>query len=82
MDNELNLGNEVQGRVFRATVFGDTASEIEIAALSAAQAFFGDGIPLEVVQDYHASGTTPLEREKHANKKYVAFVNVRAVVQS
>jgi hypothetical protein len=80
-DNELNLGNEVRGRIFCTTVFGDSAGEIEIAALTAAQAFFGDGVPLEVVQDYMASGATPNDQAAHDGKKYAAFVAVRAAVQ-
>lgn len=82
-DSELNLGSEVRGRIFRETVFGDSASEIEVAALTAAQEFFGDGVPLEVMQDYAAMGTTPIDRAGSADgKKYVAYVGVRATVQS
>ena len=76
MDNELGLGNEVQGRIFCVTVNGDTAGEIEIAALSAAQEFFGDGVPLEVVQDYLVNGTTTLDQ---TDKKFRADVRVRAL---
>ena len=76
MDNELGLGNEVQGRIFCVTVNGDTAGEIEIAALSAAQEFFGDGVPLEVVQDYLVNGTTTLDQ---TDKKFRAALRVRAL---
>jgi hypothetical protein len=76
MDNELGLGNEVQGRIFQVTVYGDTAAEIEVAALTAAQEFFGDGVPLEVVQDYKISGTIPSDG---SDKKYRVGVKVRAL---
>jgi hypothetical protein len=80
-ENELELGGQVKGRIFTVTVYGDTASEIEIAALAAAQPFFGDGVPLEVIQDYMVSRTTPHEQAKAGDKKYVTWVRVRALVQ-
>ncbi len=78
MDNDLNTGSKAQGRIFRTTVYGDSAAEIEIIALTRAQEFFGDGVPLEVVQDYRVT-----EAALRADgKKYTAGVDVRAVVQS
>jgi hypothetical protein len=78
MDNETELGGAVKGRTFRDSVYGDSAAEIEIAALSAAQEFFGDGVPLAVVPDYE---TVPLGGYAQAlcgGKKYAAAVTVRA----
>lgn len=76
MDNELGLGSDARQRVFHTTVFGDSAAEIEVAALTAAQEFFGDGVPLEVVHDYMASRATPSDG---TDKKYAAGVSVRAL---
>lgn len=78
-DNDLGLGNEVRGRIFHMTAYGDNASEIEIAALVEAQAFFGDDVPLEVVQDYMVSKAGPSDLS--GGKKYAAGVSVRAIVQ-
>jgi len=76
-DSETGLGNEVRGRIFRATAYGDNASEIEIAALTAAQEFFGDGVPLEIVHDYQASLVG--RAGPAAGKKYAADVRVRTL---
>jgi phytoene dehydrogenase-like protein len=69
-----------RGRSFRALVFGDTAPELEQAALDEARAFFGNGTALRVVPDYEAMLVHPrgaLAREADG-KKYQAYVSVQA----
>ncbi len=78
MDNEPGPGSEVQGRIFKVTCYGDNAREIEVAALTAAQEFFGDGVPLEVVQDYRVSRTALSDGPDGSDKKYRADIRVRA----
>ena len=75
--NELGLGSEVQGRMFHVCCTGDNAGEIEIAALTAAQEFFGDSVPLEIVQNYHVVGLLQHEVAE-CGKKYQADVMVCA----
>jgi hypothetical protein len=70
------MDNETKGRICNVLCYGDNASEIEVAALSAAQEFFGDGVPLEVVPDYRAHAAYSSDG---TDKKYRAGVGVRAV---
>jgi hypothetical protein len=61
------------GRTIGVLVYGDTAEEIELAALDEARAFFGSDIQLRVVRDY---GVMP---SSGPSKKYMASVRVETV---
>ena len=76
MDEDITQRQRPAGRTLNVTVFGDTADEIELAALDKARAFFGDGRQLEIVPDYKVSGTVSSDG---TDKKYRAVVNVRTV---
>jgi len=76
MDEDITQRQQSPGRILNVTVFGDTADEIELAALDEARAFFGGSRQLEIVPDYKVSGTIIHDR---TDKKYRAGVNVRAV---
>jgi hypothetical protein len=76
MDEDITQRQQSPGRILNVVVFGDTADEVELAALDEARAFFGDGRQLEIVPDYKVSGTIPLDG---TDKKYRAAVNVRTV---
>jgi hypothetical protein len=76
MDEDITQRQRPAGRILNVTVFGDTADEIELAALDEARTFFGDSRQLEIVPDYKVSGTIPHDG---TDKKYRAGVNVRTV---
>jgi hypothetical protein len=69
------------GREVEVFVFGDNADEIELAALAAARAFFGDDAHLTVVPAYKAMAVLPgYSLEKQAGgKKHHAQVIVRTI---
>ena len=75
------------GRDLSLLVFGDTADEIELAAIDKARGFFGDHVHLTVVQgyevhddgDHKAPGSDKLLFPASAGKKYRARVIVRTI---
>jgi hypothetical protein len=69
------------GRSMVVTVFGDTADEIELAALDEARPFFGDRVQLEVVRNWEAEQVRPAGSLalQAAGKKYCAGVTVRTI---
>ena len=62
-------------------VFGDTADEIELAALDEGRPFFGDSVRLGVVRDYTAHRVLPNGTfgVLAAGKRYQANVTVRTI---
>lgn len=68
------------GREVQVLTFGNTANEIELAALDEARPFFGEQARLMVVPDYRASavGNGP-HKALAAGGKYQATVTVRAI---
>lgn len=62
------------GRVLHVTVFGNSADEIEMAALDEARKFFGPDAQLEL-GEYQASANTTLS---NPGKQYAAGVRVYA----
>ena len=80
--NENETDREVlrPGRRIHVFVFGDNASEIELAALDAAREFFGDSPRLRVVPDYLANIVLPngMFTEKAGGKAWQATVTVEA----
>ena len=60
-------------RIVETTVFGDSADEIELAALDKARAFFGSDRQLEVIRDYKARDTISYGADAESGKKYRAF---------
>lgn len=63
-----------------ATVFGDTAEEVEAAAVAACRREIGDDdVPLEVVPGYSLNEVagSPLLAQAAAGKRYVASPEVR-----
>jgi hypothetical protein len=69
------------GREVEVLVFGDTADELELAALDEARPFFGDAVRLEVVRDYRALAVLPngVFAARANGKKYQANVTVRTI---
>jgi len=69
------------GREVEVLAFGDTADEIELAALDEARPFFGDAARLTVVHGYRAQAVLAgYSLEKQAGgKKYHATVTVRTI---
>jgi hypothetical protein len=81
MDEDTATQAQPRGRTFNARVAGDTAEEIEFAALDEARKFFGPDVQLEVVKDYSVIamvGGHPLDKD---GKKYLAGggVQVRTI---
>ena len=79
MNDDTTRQDKARGRTFLASVAGDTAVEIELAALDAARAFFGDGPQLEVVHDYTVIDTNCIPAFRGCGKEYTAEVPVRTV---
>jgi|HubBroStandDraft_2_1064218.scaffolds.fasta_scaffold13008_6 hypothetical protein len=65
------------GRCFRVYVTGDSAAELELAALDKAREFFGTAPQLAVVPDYLATSA-----RTGADKRYGAGVTIRVVESS
>ena len=81
--NENETDREVlrPGRRIHVLVFGDNASEIELAALDAAREFFGDSPRLRVVPDYLVHDVrpgSPLEAARTSRKTWQADITVEA----
>ena len=76
MDEDITQRQRPTGRTLNVIVFGDTADEVELAALDEARTFFGDARQLEIVPDYKISDTIP---QDGTDKKYRGAVNVRTV---
>jgi hypothetical protein len=69
------------GREVEVFVFGNTADELELAALDEARPFFGDAVRLIVVPDYRAQtvladGSYFMQSE---GRKFQARVTVRTI---
>jgi hypothetical protein len=70
------------GRQVRTEVFGDTAAELELAALDDARKFFGTDLQLEIAPGYTAFARgkdTPDATRNAAGKRYFAAVTVQTV---
>lgn len=67
------------GRLMNVTVYGDTAEELELAALDQARKFFGSDPRLEVVRDYQVTGVIPGNHTDANGKLYVAGMRVRTI---
>ena len=72
---------DAPGRILVVTVLGDTADEIEMAALDAAREFFGPDRQLAVVPDYMVSSIGPADRAewRETGKRYITCAKVRTV---
>lgn len=78
--NEQEHATQPAGQAFHTRVYGDTAAEIEIAALEEALTFFGEGTQLEVDKGYHTwKAVTDGDIREAKGKRYHASVCVRAV---
>lgn len=69
-------------RTFLAETYGDTPTEMELAALDEARAFFGDEVDLRIVPNYAVArpqSPPTMERAAELGKKYRALVRVRVV---
>jgi len=78
MSEDVSQQAQPQGRTLRVRVFGDTADEIEMAALDRAREFFGDGPVLEGVRSYQVM-VCVTGNEVATGKRYVASVEVRTI---
>lgn len=69
------------GRILWVVAYGDTADEIEMAALDAAREFFGPDRRLAVIPDYQVSSIGPHSpaRDRASGKRYVTSAKVRTV---
>lgn len=81
-DDDITQRQKPAGRTFGVSVAGDTADEIELAALDAAREFFGDSRQLEVVRDYRAFPVGLIAGHAQSGKKYSAEVRIRTVEQA
>jgi len=81
MSDDVNQGEHTQpaGCVIHTSVCGDTAEEIELAALDDAREFFGPDRRLEVVADYQVTRCNPGTSHAGHGKKFAAGVRVRTV---
>ena len=81
MMDDTDRETQPAGRVMRALAFGDTATEVELAALDEARVFFGTDLQLRVVSDYMVFPVLPNEAlsEQAGGKKYRSSVLVRVV---
>jgi hypothetical protein len=78
MNDGIGNDQRVQpaGRTISVVVYGNTADEVELAALDEARGFFGADRRLEVVRDYRVVGTLAVDG---TSKKYRAAASVRTV---
>ena len=79
MDEDTTQRQKPAGRIFHASVVGDTAEEIELAALDEARGFFGADARLEVAHDYQVSSISAGDQRAATGKKYTAGVRIRTV---
>lgn len=81
MDEDTAAHLKPGGRTINVVVCGDTADEIELAALDEARKFFGPDRQLEVVHDYSVTGMPAHHKLAESGKKYLApgGVHVRTV---
>ncbi len=73
--NEDITGQQSPCRLFETSAYGDSETEIELAALDQAREFFGEGARLEVDRTYsiHSAENSPLA----GGKKHRATIWVR-----
>lgn len=76
MNEGTEARQETPGRMIVTSVNGDTADEIELAALDAARECFGREVRLEVVRDYLVT-SLGVTSGRIVGKKYTAHVKVR-----
>lgn len=79
MNEDTEARQESRGRTINVYVAGNTADEIELAALDEARAVFGADIALEIIRDYAIHGTASSSTLKESVKKYCASLKVRTV---
>jgi hypothetical protein len=81
MSEDTDRRQESPGRVMHVYVWGDTADEVELAALDKAREFFGPDRQLEVVLGYHVwtidRSSSPEAQE--SGKRYSSSIIVRTV---
>jgi dihydroxyacetone kinase len=73
---------EQDQRTFLAETYGDTPTELELAALDEARAFFGEDVRLAIVPNYAVArpqSSPTAERAAELGKTYRALVRVRIV---
>jgi hypothetical protein len=80
MTDSTNQGQrgDIEGRCISMRVFGDTASELEFAALDEARAVFGEDVRLEIEPSYRINPVAGLLDSKAGGKKYVTTIRVWA----
>ena len=79
MDEATQRQTSDGGRVLQITVYGNSHTELELAALDKAREFFGPDIQLEVIDEYKASRVPSYE--DGGGKMYTAGMTVRALNQ-
>lgn len=81
MMDDTDRETQPAGRVMRVLAFGDTATEIELAGLDEARAFFGADLQLRVIPDYKVFPALPGEADsgQAGGKKYRSSVLVLVV---
>jgi len=82
MNDETRQHERIHGRSLTVLVFGDSATDLEFAALDEARKFFGPGPVLEVSPEWSA-GLVPVEPSsgmsmQAGGKQYHARILVRA----
>ena len=81
MNEDTDRRQESPGRILHVYVCGDTADEIELAALDEARAFFGPDRRLAVIPAYRigATASSTLPEVRGSGKRYVAGIDVRTI---
>lgn len=72
MDETHEAARAPRQRTVNVCAYGDTADEIELAALDKARDFFGTDVQLEIVRDYAVIEVQSHRREVAGGKKYEA----------
>jgi hypothetical protein len=75
MEESTNQHARHEGRSFSTAAFGDSTSEIELAALDEARKFFGPDVRMEIVKNYHV-GTSVGHGEAANGKRYYSHVRI------
>jgi len=81
MNEDTDRRQESPGRILHVYVCGDTANEIELAALDEARAFFGSDRRLAVIPAYriHATASSTILEIRKSGKRYVAGIDVQTI---
>ena len=83
MSHDAEQSTRPAGRSINVQAFGDSADELELAALDEARTVFGKDMRLEIVRDYLINPVSSATKlfEKAGGKRYVSTIGVRVLEQ-